>query len=258
MPERLKGKKILVTRPREQAETLCKLIEKEGGNAIRLPVIGIKPVPDEAIMRENLSCIANYDIGIFISQNAVHYTLELLNKDVHALFHLHVVAIGKSTAKLLQQAGITDVEYADSQASSEKLLELPVFNSQRLKGSKIIIFRGVGGREFLASRLSEKGAIVDYLEVYRRVACKYDETILDKIFFIDKPDIIIVTSNEGLQNLSGMLSSRQRQVLLATQLLVMGNRMSQLAHELGFIKVPVIVEETTDHGLLNAILKLPE
>lgn len=258
MPERLKGKKILVTRPGEQADALCKLIENEGGNAIRLPVIEIKPVPDGPEVRENLSSIADYDIGIFISQNAVRYTLELLNKDVHALFHLHIVAMGKSTARLLKQAGVTKVDYADAQASSEKLLELPVFNSQHFKGSKVIIFRGVGGREYLADRLSEKGASVDYLEVYQRVACKYDETILDKIFLQNEPDIIIVTSNEGLQNLSDMLSSRHRKTLFATQLLVMGNRMSQLARGLGFTKEPVIVKETSDQGLLNAMVRIAE
>ena len=256
MPERLKGKKILVTRPREQADTLCNLIECEGGTAIRLPVIEIKTVPDEPGLRELLAGIADYDIGIFISQNAVRHTLELLNKDMHALFRLHIIAIGKSTAGLLKQAGITKVEYADERASSEKLLELPVFNSPQLKGSRVIIFRGTGGREYLANRLTERGAIVDYLEVYQRVACKYDNTILDRILFTEKPGIIVITSSEGLQNLVAMLSSRQRKAVLDKQLLVMGKRMSKLAHELGFTRTPVIVEETSDQGLLNAMIRI--
>ena len=254
MTERLTGKKILVTRPVEQAGKLCELIEKEGGITIRLPVIDIKPLPDEPHLREILSSVSSYDIGIFISQNAVRWTLELLNKDMHALYNLKIVAIGKATASILKQAGITEVEYAETLASSETLLELPVFADQRLKGAKIIIFRGAGGREFLADRLSEKGAFVDYVDVYQRIPCRYDSSILDNIFFYENPDFIVVTSNEGLQNLFDMLSSKQRDVMLNTQLLVLGKRMADLALKLGFTKKPVVAEETSDRGLLKAIM----
>lgn len=254
MSERLKGKKILVTRPKEQAENLCRLIEEEDGIAIRLPVIDIQPVPDAPGLRAFLSKISSYDIGIFVSQNAVTRTLELLNKDFHALHDLRIVAIGKSTARLLKQAGITNVEYSETVASSETLLELPVLSNHHLKGAKVIIFRGIGGREFLADRLSERGAYVDYAEVYLRVPCRYDNVLLENIFFEERPDFVVITSIEGLQNLFDMLSSQQRSILLNTQLLVLGERMAKYALQLGFSKPPVVADETSDRGLLRAIM----
>lgn len=254
MPECLKGKKLLVTRPREQAEQLCALIEKEGGIAIRLPVIEIRPLPASPRLQQILSNLADYDIGIFVSQNAVRWTLALLNNDSCALSPLKIIAVGKATAGALNQAGISDVTYAETVASSETLLELPVFAGQRLKGARVIIFRGVGGRELLADRLMETGARVDYAEVYQRAPCHYDNALLEKIFFADKPDYIVVTSSEGLQNLFDMLSSKQRTAMLDTQLLVLGERMAELAKKLGCTKMPMVARETSDEGLLQAIM----
>ena len=255
MVSRLAGKKILVTRPQYQSETLCKMIENEGGEAIRLPVIGIRPPPDPDTLRRLLARVGDYDIGVFISQNAVIHTLELLNKEIHALYNLKLVAVGKGTARLLKQAGFSDVSHTDSIASSETLLELPVLQASRLKGTRIIIFRGIGGREFLADMLAERGAVVDYAEVYQRVPVRYENRILDKIWLNDRPDYVVVTSSEGLQYLFDMLDSQLKTILLATQLVVLGSRMAELAVKLGFSKMPVIAEETSDKGLLQAILQ---
>ena len=159
-----------------------------------------------------------------------------------------------ATAQLLERAGLTVINHTAPVASSETMLELPVLQAGLLKGSRVIIFRGVGGREFLAEVLAERGAVVDYAEVYQRVPVRYDQSILEKIWLHDNPDYVVVTSSEGLQYLFDMLSSDQKAILLDTQLVVLGLRMAQLAKKLGFDKMPVIAEETSDEGLLRAIL----
>ena len=254
MDNSLAGKTILVTRPHFQSETLCKLIDNKGGKAIRFPVIEIRPSPDPDALREILARVTDYDIGIFISQNAVIHTMELLNKEIHALYNLKLVAVGKTTAQLLKQAGVSEVGHSDSVASSESLLELPVLQANLLKGTRIIIFRGIGGREFLAEKLTERGAVVDYAEVYQRVPVQYESRILDKIWLDDHPDYVVVTSSEGLQYLFDMLDPKKKSILLATQLVVLGSRMAELAVKLGFSKMPVIAKETSDMGLLSAII----
>ena len=255
METNLTGKKFLVTRPKQQSEALCTMIESKGGEAIRFPVIRIMPPAGTDALREILSRVADYDIGIFISQNAVNKVLELLNKDIHALYNLKLVAVGKATARLLKKAGFSEISHTDSVASSEALLDLPVLQADLLKGSRIIIFRGVGGRELLANILAERGAIVDYAEVYQRVPVHYENTILDKIWLHERPDYVIVTSNEGLQYLFDMLNLQQKSRLLETQLVVLGSRMAELAMDLGFGKKPVIAGETSDNGLLKAIIQ---
>jgi len=261
MADSLAGKIILVTRPVQQSETLCRMIESRGGMAIRFPVIGIKPPPDPDSLCQTLGRVADYDIGIFISRNAVNCTMELLNKEIHALYNLKLIALGKATAQSLQQAGFTDISHTDSIASSETLLELPVLQAGLVKGTRVIVFRGVGGREFLAEALTERGAVVDYAEVYQREPVQYENGTLDRIWLHERPDYVVITSNEGLQYLFDMLSSEQKAILLDTQLVVLGSRMADLAKKLGFNKSPVIAEETSDKGLLKAIIqaaKLPE
>lgn len=255
MDNSLAGKKILVTRPQHQSETLCKLIESKGGEAIRLPLIDIRPPPDTDVLRQTLNRVADYDIGIFISQNAVIWVMELLNKEVHALYNLKLIAVGKATARLLKNAGFTEVSHTDSVASSETMLELPVLQAGLLKGTRIIIFRGIGGRELLAEILVERGAVVDYAEVYQRVPVKYENRFLDKIWLYEHPDYIVVTSNEGLQHLFNMLEFEQKKILLDTQLVVLGSRMAELAGNLGFKKKPLVAIETSDKGLLNAVIQ---
>ena len=255
MENNLTGKKILVTRPKQQSESLCKMIESKGGEAIRFPVMHIKPPAETHALREILSRVADYDIGIFISQNAVNQVMKLLNKDIHALYILKLVAVGKATARSLKQAGFDEITHADSVASTETLLELPILQADLLKGSRIIIFRGVGGRELLANILAERGATVEYAEVYQRVPVHYENTVLDKIWLHERPDYTVVTSNEGLQYLFDMVNPQQKPGLLETQLVVLGSRMAELAMDLGFRKKPVIAGETSDKGLLKAIIK---
>jgi uroporphyrinogen-III synthase len=72
----LGGRGILVTRPAHQAEPLCGLIEAAGGRALRFPVMEIRPAADQPAVQADLARLAGYDLAIFVSANAVQYTLE--------------------------------------------------------------------------------------------------------------------------------------------------------------------------------------
>lgn len=254
MSEPLLNKRVLVTRPEEQAESLCQLISDAGGEAIRLPVITIRPVPDTELLQRRLALLTNHDIGIFVSQNAVRFTLQFLGKEAHALERLRILAIGKPTARALQHAGIKSVSLPGGKFSSETLLELPLLQAPAIKGKKVIIFRGIGGRERLAEQLLERGAAVEYLEVYQRLPAKYNSQELDNIWSGKRPDCVVVTSDEGLQNLFDMLSSKQQTLLLNTPLVVMSDRIAELAIKLGYRNMPVVAGETSDTGLIKAII----
>ena len=255
MNDALKDKKILVTRPADQAVKLCAMIEAAGGQAINLPAISIELVPVTDLLQRCLSELYKYQIGIFISQNAVQHTLNLLQHDPDRLESLSIIAIGAATAAALKAAGIVAVPLADTEATSETLLELPELQSGRVQGCNILIFRGIGGRELLAETLRARGAQVDYVEVYRRVPARYEQSVLDNIWFRQKPDLIVASSNEGLQNLLDMSGPEQRQIMQNTPLVVLSRRMSDQAQALGFGKAPLIAEETTDQGLFQAILE---
>jgi len=254
MNDVLKQKKVLVTRPAEQAEKLCALIEARGGQAIKLPVVDIRPARKNEALQKLTGGLKKYQIGIFISRNAVKHTLILLKHDIKALKHLKIMATGQATAAILQKNGITDVIHAGAYAESEALLELPELQSSEITGRNIIIFRGIGGRELLAETLRARGAKVDYAEVYERIPVQYTKPELDAVWSNQKLDYVVITSSESLQNLFDMLSSEQRNIMLDTNIIVFGKRMSELAIKLGFRKTPLIAHEMSDNGLLQAIM----
>jgi uroporphyrinogen-III synthase len=254
MTTALDGIKVLVTRPEQQAEALCGSIEKLGGTAIRFPVIEVKQSGNQQAAKTILNNINQYDMGIFISRNAVDWTIRLLGDKQSALDDLNLIAIGAATAERLEQATSSRV-ITNSGANSEALLEIEALTTEEIRGKKIIIFRGEGGREHLATTLRERGAEVDYAEVYRRDCPEYGKDVISELWTSNTPDAVVVTSNNGLENLFSLLDKEQRNLLINKQLVVMGERMLDFSIEFGFTRPPILAEENSDEGILNAIVK---
>ena len=128
MIEALDGVKVLVTRPEQQAEALCKSIENLGGTAIRFPLIEIAQSRNQQSAKTILNNISQYDIGIFISRNAVNWTMKMLAEKTPTpktsiLDKLTLIAIGTATAETLEQISSVPV-ITNRGANSEALLEL--------------------------------------------------------------------------------------------------------------------------------------
>ena len=254
MDKVLENIKVLVTRPKQQAEKLCKLIENLGGTAIRFPVIEINKSENQQTAKNILDVIEQYDIGIFISRNAVEWTLKLLGDKTSALESLSLISIGTATTTSLKSA-LSRTVITNSGTNSESLLENEALGADAVSGMNIIIFRGQGGREYLATTLRQRGAKVDFAEVYRRDCPQYDSDFINKIWTSNIPDVVIVTSNNGLENLFSLVNNEQRNLLLSKQLVVMGRRMLDFSVEFGFAKTPIFTEESDDEGILNLIVK---
>ncbi len=207
MDKMLEGLKVVVTRPQHQAETLCKLIEDHGGKAIRFPVIEINKSENQQAAKILLDNIDQYDIGIFISRNAVDWTMKLLGDKQSVLERLNLCAIGVATTGVLEQSLLKNVITNDG-TNSESLLDVDILSANEISGKKVIIFRGEGGREYLATTLRERGAQVDYAEVYRRDCPEYDQDFINQLWKLNTPDVVIVTSDSGLRNLFSLLNHK--------------------------------------------------
>jgi uroporphyrinogen-III synthase len=254
MTDALKGKKILVTRPARQADHLCALIEQAGGVPIRLPAIDIQPIVNGRGLDVILSGLREYACAIFVSRNAVLHALPLLQGQTGILAGLRIIALGEGTAAALSAAGLQAVAHGGAQADSEALLALPLLQEAAVRNKRIIIFRGTGGRELLADTLRARGAHVDYAEVYQRTRPHYEKALLDKIWLVERPAQMVVTSSEALHNLFAILGPEHRVIMLDTGLVVIGARMAILAQELGFRKQPAVAD-ATDEGLLQALIQ---
>jgi len=254
MTDVLNGEKILVTRPARQADHLCAMIAQAGGVAIRLPAMDIQPIAGNSRLDVILSGLHNYDCAIFVSRNAVFHALPLLQGWTDRLAGLQIIALGEGTADALSATDLHAVAHGGVQADSETLLALPMLQETAVRNRRIVIFRGAGGRELLADTLRARGAQVDYAEVYQRTRPHYEIAVLDKIWFVDRPDWMVVTSSEALHNLFAILGPEHRVIMLDTELVVIGARMAGLAQDLGFRKPPVVAD-ATDAGLLRALIQ---
>jgi uroporphyrinogen-III synthase len=246
----LNGVRILVTRPAHQAENLCRLIAQQGGIAIRLPTVAIVESDNLLAIQEKISHLNPYQWLIFISANAVNFALKANDGKIAEFKMRQIAAIGQATAKALTTAGIQIDLMPANNYTSEALLALP--EMQVMQAQRILIVRGEGGREELASTLRDRGADVHYLNVYKRIIPSIDNSEVITLLEQNKLDVITATSGDILQNLLIMLDAAYHRQLFALSLVVVSDRIKRIATEIGFKRIAVATSPT-DEAILETI-----
>ncbi len=252
----LNNKKVLVTRPRHQSDHLCELISNAGGSSLRFPTIEIQAVLNSEKLSNCFANINEYDYIIFVSRNAVKVVFENYLKLSDLANQVQLLAVGAGTTAVLAKMDIMNVLHAGAEADSESLLLLPELQREVINNKRILIVRGLGGRELLADTLKERGANVEYAEVYQRCLPEYKIQERHGLWQNDEIDVIIASSNEGLDNLLKLTEEEDKQQLFKTPLAVMSKRNANLARELGFISGLGIAKASSDEGLLAAVIEL--
>jgi len=243
---------VLVTRPAHQAEPLCRLIEQHNGACLRFPVIEIADIENNQTLLSQIERLDSFDIAIFISPNAVHKAVTLIQSIRKWPNKIKIAAVGNSSAKALDSLGLIVDIFPSLQFNSEALLELEPM--QQVQGKHVIIFRGEGGREHLANTLKSRGASVEYAECYRRQKPQLDSVNISSQLNRGDVSIIVCTSNEGLHNLHEMVGPSGQQSLLQTPLIVVSERAADLAQEMGFTSRPLVSSQANDDAILNSII----
>ena len=159
-----------------------------------------------------------------------------------------VGAIGARTARQLAQAGIRVNWVPEQGFTSEDFLALPALQS--LPNRRILIVRGQGGRELLQARLQQRGAVVDYREVYRRRCPSIDINQLTQQHRKEPFDMIMLTSGESLQNL--LQASGAPDWLLGIPVLAGSRRIAAAAGQAGFLTV-LAAGDPSDSAMLAAL-----
>lgn len=252
-PCQLHGCSVLVTRPASQAARLCELITAASGNPIAFPTLEIKATEPDAATRAR--CAEHWDVLLFVSRNAVEFGLRLLpsapSPSTGSARPL-IAAVGRATATALQENGRPPDLVPEQGFDSEALLALPAL--QGIRGRRVLIVRGVGGRPLLGDTLAQRGAEVAYAEVYRRALPEVDiHPHLSA--WQQQLDFITATSDEVLQNLCRMVGDAHQGWLRSVPLVVMSERGGATAMQLGFRTVAV-AGETSDTGIIEALCRL--
>jgi uroporphyrinogen-III synthase len=247
----LKDAHVLITRPVHQAENLAKLVEQAGGIAVRFPCLQITGMNLDFEATDIARKLSNAQWLIFTSPNAVNFALQANGGKISQFFTKHIAAIGSGTAKALEHAGLRVDLLPETGFDSEALLATPAF--RHVHGQEIIIVRGRGGRDVLANVLSERGAIVDFLEVYKREMPDIDNTQVLDLLKQRKLDGIVITSGEALKNLLVLIGSGYWERLFSIPLITISQRLQTLAADLGFTRTSV-TQNPSDNAMLDALI----
>lgn len=227
----LQGRKVVVTRPVGQEQDLMLTLEQAGARALHFPTLAIEPIHPDVADRQKILDLDRYYAVICVSANAARLGLDLL-ADFWPQWPLeqHWFAVGPATGEAMSDWGLS-VNVAQQGSTSETLLADPLL--QAVEGQRILILRGEGGREKLADSLRQRGAQVDYLELYRRALPAINPRPL--LALLDQPDnpILTVTSGDGLRNLMTLAGNRLNR-LQQCPLLVVSGRLAEFARRQGF------------------------
>lgn len=244
----LAGVAVVVTRPRAQAARFAGLVRDAGATPILLPALEIEPVELDAAARARL-VPDDYDWTIYTSANAVECSLRRLPRPART----RVAAIGRATARALEEHGVAVQAVPAGASESEGLLALEAFAAPA--GRRILILKGAGGRRLLREELARRGAEVVTGDVYRRVAAVPDAAALAAIEAAGACGLLVVaaTSAESLEALLDAVPDARLPRLREATLLVPGERVAAAARVLGW-RGPLLVARSAEDATMAGTL----
>ena len=247
----LAGKTIVITRPRAQAAPLAEGIAALGGQPLIFPLLEIAAATDPQPLAAAVARLADYTLAVFISPNAVDYSLPVILARGAWPAGLLLAAVGQGTVRALVAHGVTGCIAPSERFDSEALLELPELAAGRVVGKRVAIFRGDGGRELLAETLRARGAEVDCVTCYRRSGPADGVAPLLAAWRAGKLDALTVSSSEGLRYLVDLLDGEGRRYLQKTPVFVPHARIAESARALGLSNI--ILTAAADAGILAGL-----
>ena len=240
--------RVLLTRPAHLQQGALELLTAAGYECISLPLLSITPIDIESeeagYLRSRILDLDLYTRVIFISRNAARIGADLIDQYWPQLpVGVEWIAIGQGTADELSHLGI-DAQ-VNPGVDSEALLDAPQL--RELSDQRILLVKGVGGRDLLRKILEKRGAIVDEIEIYQRTPCDYTDTEL--VERISKPlDALLITSGEALIALEHIKWRDLRSSLL----IVPSERIASQAQELGYQNIQTSAG-ASDRAMLDAL-----
>ena len=198
--ERLRGVRVLVTRPVSAAARLADVFAAEGAVVHRVPALAIAPVEDTKSAERLRHRLAEVSVIVFTSVNAVEGFFGQVPGAAPDRLPAAVLAVGPATAEALRARGVADVHTPRDRSDSEGLLSHPALGARRVAGRVVAVVKGEGGRDLLGKELVRRGAGIIEANVYRRRAPERLAEMLEAV--CESVDIVTVTSAEALGNLA--------------------------------------------------------
>jgi uroporphyrinogen III methyltransferase/synthase len=251
------GKRVVVTRSREQASDLSRRIEEMGGEAWEFPAIEIDDPEDFGPMDAAIAKLDTYHWLIFTSVNGVDSFFKRLRhhkQDIRALLGARICAIGPKTKERLEDMCL-HVEFVPSEYRAEAVIE--GLRGKLQPGEKVLLPRADIARTILPETLQhEMGAEVDNVIAYRTVRGAGDATLLKELLEENMIHYVTFTSSSTVKNFVEMLDAQNLLDLLkGVKLVSIGPITSQSARDLD-LTIDIEASEYTIDGLVEALKQI--
>jgi uroporphyrinogen III methyltransferase/synthase len=250
----LSGKRILITRARDQAGVFTSGLKDLGAEVIELPTIEIVPPISWKGLDRAIDQIASYDWFIFTSANGVNFFWQRWkerNKDRFPS-SIKICAIGPATAYQMAEKGI-EVHYTPKEFIAEAILK--GFEKSMLKGKRILLARAKEARDVLPDGLRKMGAKVDVVEAYRTVKPRAGSKRLKQLLEKGRLDVITFTSSSTVNYFVELLNKEDLQKLLKNIAIACIGPITARTAKHWKIRVQIQPKEYTIPALTQAIVQ---
>jgi uroporphyrinogen III methyltransferase/synthase len=238
------GKRILVTRPREQAAELVSRLEALGAQPIEAPMISIAPPESYDALDEACLRCDEFDWIVFSSGHAVDAFITRLlasPRDLRALKDVRLCTVGPSTAERLARAGIK-VDLIPNEARAEGVVQA-ILDAGSVAGKQILLPRADIGRELIGDELRKHGANVHDVVAYRTVSLDFERAGAPAIYQMlleHQIDVVTFTSPSAVRNFVELLGEEPAADLLRPTIVA----------SIG----PVTAAAATEYGIHSAVV----
>ncbi len=198
--------RVIVTRPRAQADALVAELRAGGVDAMALPLIDIAVVIDPQALQHAWRDLPTLAMTMFVSANAVQHFMRLRPPGSAWPEQVLAGSTGPGTSAALREAGVPEaalVEPAGEVFDSEALWKR--LRLRDWQGRRVLVVRGEGGRDWLAEQLGQAGATVEFVAVYQRVLPQLDRqarALLDAALSQPLQHLWLFSSSQAVSNLA--------------------------------------------------------
>jgi uroporphyrinogen III methyltransferase / synthase len=247
------GRRIVVTRAREQASEFKTILAERGAHCIEFPTIAVEPPPSWEPLDSAIGRLSTYDWVIFTSVNGVRFFMErlfLTGRDVRALYGVQLAAIGPKTAEALEHFGLRP-DLVPGEYRAEAILD--GLSGRTVKGKRFLLPRAMVARDVLPETLRQWGAEIDVIPAYQTVLPRERSAEMVEQLRSGKIDCLTFTSSSTVSNFFSLFETETiLPCLQGVSIACIGPVTAKTAEEHG-LKVDIMPSQYTIAGLVQAI-----
>jgi len=255
----LSGKRVVVTRPREQGRELVELFEEQGAEVILAPTVRVAPPTGYDTLDEACAAIGTFNWVVLPTLAGTEVFIRRLlagSGDIRSLHGVGICAIGGTAAERFADVGVR-IDLTLSEYRSEALVEA-LSRDRPLTGQRILLLRAEGAKDILAAELRKAGADVVDIAAYRTVKVlpgDPGEPDLYKQLLEQQVDVLAFGNPSTAREFVDIYGAEALADLLRTTVVACIGPVTAQALQAHGIGTPVVAEDHTSAGLVAAVIR---